>query len=1108
MSTFRSFSEIVATMIQRLRLTQPNLDTKPGSVSRDLFVDIPADQIARLYSAINLVSEKQSLATTSGRDLDKLASNFGTSRNTGSAANGIVVFCSNSIIADIPIPTGTLVTARNGSTYKTIGNFVMSSVDKSRLSANASRMRKSLSIAGINARYALEVPVQATRNGTSANVSSLQVVSTSLDEAVSVINISSMTGGANSETDDSFRSRILSIFSGANIGTSTGYKNALMGVEGVIDALVVEPGDALMLRDGTETLELDDGYSRILNSGTGGKVDAYILGRKIQEVTDSFIFTDLTGSGDISSERNDYILGQATQDLTRTSEERRVLAFKNSNIPAQPVDSVVSVTGSSSGSFTEQYVDLDGNIKGNFALVKDLNPETGGSPFGFDKITFISNKKEVAGESLIKKQNFGLESLSFKDCDEITSLYIDINEVNENSKVSVASNKYIEVLHRPVVKISKITNETTGEIYSVVSQGLNDDGLNERGLVEISGRSLPSAADVLSVNYTWRHYFDPYIDYSGADKVGLFSDPSAVDSVDWSSAGGIFEESGNIVKSEDGLVYEILLNNDISKVVSVYRRDYAEAFVSEVGAAGADPIIGVELSLEDNQVENILSLKRETDGVELFKTQYRDGSFESRVIYLPSDTPAKIGDKIYLEYNKKEFFDISGTDGSFYNNTIALPSEGCLEEADLLTMVEELYFSGETIYISYIAEASSIYQKTSLTNLPITSIETSNRLIAVDDFDEILSNQPVFYQFNSDGDRSKIDRFGAAPVLVSISGASAAGKIKVAGETITRLSIEVEAGLALTGGVIDIQSEIKEALDIGVIPDGVGIARLDRAVLLDWTGEARAEYDVFGASLSNIDYSVGSAQLNADLASYQVGLPETPNNNVIHASSGDRLIMDVLIYNIDDYEELYFDASGERITKNRFARISRVSVSSGFRSTGGTILGNIAIESMNQPRPGSTYYADYNFIAPKEGERITISYNVNRLVIDATADIEAVRPITADVLVKEAEEILVDVEGTILINENALGEVDRIVDAVVSSVTNLLSTARLGAIVDYSDVVSVVASQNGVDSVNVSLFNESGKSGRKAFVKALDNQAISPGNVSFEAVSRSKFRIN
>ena len=333
MSSFRSFSEIVATMIQRLRLTQPNLDTKPGSVSRDLFVDIPADQISRLYSAVNLVSQKQSLATTSGRDLEKLAANFGTSRSTGSAASGIVVFCTTTINADIPIPTGTLVTARNGSVYKTIGNFVMSSVDKNRLAANANRMRRSLSIAGISANYALEVPVQALRNGTSGNVSSLQVVSTNMGSSVFVTNLTSMTGGANSETDDSFRSRILSIFSGANIGTSFGYRNALMAVDGVVDALVVEPGSALMLRDGTETIELEDGSSRILNSGTGGKVDAYILGRKIQNVSDSYIFTDLSGSGKITDDRNNYILGQSTQDLTKTSEERRLLAFKKATNP-------------------------------------------------------------------------------------------------------------------------------------------------------------------------------------------------------------------------------------------------------------------------------------------------------------------------------------------------------------------------------------------------------------------------------------------------------------------------------------------------------------------------------------------------------------------------------------------------------------------------------------------------------------------------------------------------------------------------------------------------------------------------------------------------------
>ena len=118
------------------------------------------------------------------------------------------------------------------------------------------------------------------------------------------------------------------------------------------------------------------------------------------------------------------------------------------------------------------------------------------------------------------------------------------------------------------------------------------------------------------------------------------------------------------------------------------------------------------------------------------------------------------------------------------------------------------------------------------------------------------------------------------------------------------------------------------------------------------------------------------------------------------------------------------------------------------------------------------------------------------------------RPITADVLVKEAEELLVDVSGTILINDDALSETDRIVDSVIGSVTTLLSTARLSPTIDYSDVVSIAAAQNGVDSVNVATFNESGKTGRRAFIKALDNQTISPGNITFEAIARSKFRIN
>jgi hypothetical protein len=215
-----------------------------------------------------------------------------------------------------------------------------------------------------------------------------------------------------------------------------------------------------------------------------------------------------------------------------------------------------------------------------------------------------------------------------------------------------------------------------------------------------------------------------------------------------------------------------------------------------------------------------------------------------------------------------------------------------------------------------------------------------------------------------------------------------------------------------------------------------------------------------------------------------------------------------LIYNTDDYEELYFNTSGSRTTNSRFGRIDKVSVSSGFRSSAGNLVGSVFLSSTNQPEAGKTYYVDYNFLAPKEGERITISYNMNKLIIDSTLEAERVRPITADILVKEAEEILIDVDGTLLINEDSIGDADKIVENVTNSVVNLLSTSRLGGIIDYSDVISVAAAERGVDSVNISLFNESDKTGRRPFVKALDNQSISAGTVTFEAVSRNKFRIN
>jgi len=96
----------------------------------------------------------------------------------------------------------------------------------------------------------------------------------------------------------------------------------------------------------------------------------------------------------------------------------------------------------------------------------------------------------------------------------------------------------------------------------------------------------------------------------------------------------------------------------------------------------------------------------------------------------------------------------------------------------------------------------------------------------------------------------------------------------------------------------------------------------------------------------------------------------------------------------------------------------------------------------------------------------------------------------------------------LLINDDAIGSADSILQDVTSVVTGLLNTFRLGSVIDYSDIISAAAGVTGVDSVDISLFNVSGETGRKSFIKSLDNQTISPGSVLFSLVTREEFRIS
>ena len=1106
MALYRSFNEIVASIIDRLRLTQPNLDTKPGTVARDLFIDIQADQLEQFHRVINTISEKQSLLTATGTDLDRWASNLNIIRRDGTLATGIVVFTTNSLQGDIFIPNGTIVTAKNGSTFKTIGSYIMSVAEKSRFSATAARLRNPLTVAGINDSYALEVPVQAMRAGTAGNISSLQVISANTVDSVNVTNLSSFSGGTNSETDATFRSRIFAVFNGSNTGTSAGYKNAAISTPGVLDALVVEPGNSLMLRDGTETIETKDGSFRIINSGTGGKVDIYILGTKLQEASESVIYSDLSGTGNATDDRNDIVLGVSGVDKTLTSEERRIQAFKTGNIPFQPVDSMVSISGSSSGILEEKYTDTNGVVRGNYEIIKDLNPETGGSPFGFDKVHFISNYKNVSAENIVKLKYNSVDPLNFTDLSSLDDVYQDINISGENAKVALSSRSTVILNHSPIVRVRKVQNQTTGEVYTITSQGISSvTGLNTTGQIKISGRTLPVPSDILSVDYTWRLYFNPSIDYNGLNSPAQFKDPSVSDSIDWGVSNGIFEEESVIEKTDDGLEYTVTVDSNISRVVSVFSKTIVAATVSSVvGPSGAN-VNGIILSPSDDVISNIYSIKN-SSGVEIYNTDNADGSFSVRTIYLPTDASAAIGDSVSVEYNKVEFFNLTNSQGTFSSNVVTLPSSDILNGAEVLDLVEQIYLNGDPVYVKYVADIKILIPSSALSILPIESSFATNDFV-----DSALSSvsgakQPVWFSY-VDESETAIQKFGATRLSAQVSSTVRDGKIRISGETITTIEMDVDYGIAGNGLIFDLSTYLKEALSVSSLPSSLYIGRIDSVVKLT-DGKPSDQFDLIGYSLLNNKYSFVTAAPNASLTAAQFILPSTTTNSSISLTSGSVIRIKLLVLNSDDYEELYFSGNLTRITEKVFSRISRVSVVSGFKNNIGSTIGNIQIVPLNQPPSSSTYQADYSFLAPKEGERLTIKYNVNRLIADVTSSIESVRPVTADVLVKEAAEIIVDIIGQIVINDNSAANASAILESVNSAVIALVNTSKLGSTIDYSDIINVATNVSGVDSVNISLFNESGQAGRRNYIKALDNQTISPGTVSFQAVSRQNFRIS
>lgn len=1073
----RSQNEIIFSLLDFFRVAQPLLDTKPGTVARDLVIDGPAIQLSRLYEEVNRVSTLQSLRLALGIDLDRLGDNFDIKRNRGSKSTGLATLTFNTLDSDISIAKGSVVTAKNGSNFIATANATISSVLSTKYKANAARIRADLDLVGITDEFAETILVEASSTGTQGNISKFSLVSTSIAGVSNVTNVTAFGGGKVAEDDAAFRGRILAVFSGANTGTALGYKNAVQSDPAVIDAVVIEPGDSLMTRDGTQVSIAEDGTRTIISEGSGGKVDVIVFGIKLTDAVDSFVYRDLSNTGDPTNIANDFVIGQIAADKNKVVTRKRLDNLEAGVLPNQPVNNIVQISGSiSGGNFVEETIDELGRSAGNYRLVRDTGVYSG-SPWGFDKLQWIDSKIRDFSQDMTKKSFNGQDGLGFSDVTEIVSATQRINITNENSKVNASNRSILQLAHYPMTNVTRVVNATTAERYVVSNQNPDGTGaINNTGRIFISGKSLPAANQILLVDYTWVFSFDPNVDF---DNRAVSDNPRQVtDSIDWGYSNIVQREQAMLVSTGSSL--SITTTHPISSVISVNIYDSETSNITL--SSGRLSVIVT------NSIDNVVSVVNSSTGAELWNTSKKDGTFSGSTIFLPTDTSGIFLDQISVVYNAEDIYD-TDTPGSFNSNVITIVPDPPSIEAGML------------VECTYVSNVLTILPSTILAALP--AIRSGNGFITGSSV-SVIGNQPVTNIYSSPGVINYNLRKAPSNLSLTIGGSISSGVITISGTTVSRV-FEAVFTASNDGLTQDLSTVLRKVLGLTskvAIPSNVRLARIVSVEKVTATSNFEVltsdhTYDIKGYKLLDNTYVKSDCVTNSLLTRSEFTLPSTTDNIVNAPITGNRIRITFYYVTSSDSENIMFSKNGTLYTNKRFSFVDTVAISSGFTSASSSSA-TLTINNLNQPTANALYNTTYDYIAPKVNERINIRFRYDQLISDATFAIETTRPVNADVLAKSSTPIGVDAIMKIGVTEDFTNSTEIVLQNVEDAVNSLLNSNALGTKIDGSDLVNRAYTINGVDSARVTFFNRSGNTGSVLSITAQKNEYIQANNIKIE----------
>ena len=716
MVTIRSVNEIILSLLDFFKSAQPDLDTKPGTVARDLFIDAPSSVLASLYDEVSTVSNTQSLRLSVGSDLDKLAKNFGVIRRRSSASSGAAILTFSSINSPININRGDIIISNNGFSFAVAAGVSVVPAAINLYKSIASKFRDQLDFVGITDQFAIQVTVTSTSAGSGSNIGTYSLNKTNIAGVSNVTNIVAFNGGTDQESDVAFRNRVLSTFSGSSVGTALGYLNVALSNNGVADAAVIQPGDPLMVRDGTVVSTADNGTHTIVSEGSGGKVDIVILGSDLVENTEGFIYKDKSNNNDPSNVKNNVVLGQISGDENKTVNRKRIDNLANGVLPIQPVENILQVTGSISGAnFVEEFIDSYGRVTGNFKILKDTGVY-GGSPFGFDTFHWISNKISLFSEDKIKGQFNGQDGTAFTEITAIPKVQQTLSIINENSTVTF-DRSIIKLLHTPSSNVTRVFNVNTGERYIVTNQNLDQTGIyNTTGRIKISGNTLPSPSDQIQVDYNWVLNFDQFSDYDGLNNT--INPRKVTDSVDWGYSSVIRDEKVLFTRIAGNNFFLGNVSQPVDSIISAKSFLEIDGEVTLVTSGTFINRLSVEIRYLDQIPTSVDSVIFKNSNTEIFKTSQYNGLFNITseivginilyvaTIILPTDTQAKIGDKATAILNSTDVFHSDLTQGSSNGIQVTIPSSLINTTADNIIL-----------YTTYIANVSDLFTS-AITTIP------------------------------------------------------------------------------------------------------------------------------------------------------------------------------------------------------------------------------------------------------------------------------------------------------------------------------------------------------------------------------------------------------